>query len=245
MTSERNIALLQPLPIRHPERVVFLGETSKQRNLIRNLVSPANYLDWKAQNHSLIGMSALGFIAFTYSESGGAVRVNGVDVSHDFFRVIGIQPIVGRTFAPGDDQPGADNVVVVSESFWKRSLGGERNAIGQRIRLKSRPYTVIGVVPDSANVIFDIGDLFKPLGWNGATSHDRAAQSYTVVGRLRDGVALSAAQSEFQAISQHLSQQYPVTNTDWVADLSPLVSGVIGNGQSQLLLLLAWWPWYY
>ncbi len=234
-----NAVLLQPLPVAHAERIVFIRESSPQRQLNFNPVAPANYLDWKAQANTLSDRSAFGFLAFTYSQSGGAVRVDGAEVDPDFFRVLGVKPVAGRVFTADDNRPGADNVVVVTEGFWKRSLGGQAEAVGRPIRLNSRPFTLIGVVPDRAAQLFFNLDIWKPLGWDAITANDRAQQRYSVIARLREGVDIKAAQTELSAISQHLAQQYPATNTNWTAELTPLLDGTLGPAERQMVLLLA------
>ncbi len=234
-----NTVLLKPLPVGRPERLVFASESSRQRNLQQSPVSAADYLDWKSQSRSFDGMTAMRFAAFTYSEKGGAVRVNGMQVSYDYFDVLGIRPTAGRTFTAADDRPGSDTVVVVSEGFWKRALGGDSGAVGRGIRLNSRSFTVVGVVPDGANTPFGAGEIWKPLGLTPAAATDRVQRVYAVVGRLRDGVSLAAAQAELAPISQRAAEQFPATNADWSATLISFDDAILGGPGRQFSLLLA------
>lgn len=239
MFSMVNSVLLRPLPFERPGRLVLIGESSRQRNIIHEWVPAANFLDYKAQSHSFSGIAAAMLWAFVYNQDRVAVRVFSGQVASTYFTVLGIRPVLGRTFLPEEDRPGVDDVVIISDAFWKRALGGDPLICGKTIRINGRPNRVVGVVPVDAGLPVLAADLWKPLGWDNRAASNRVDRDYVVVGRLRDGVSLKSAESELVAISQRMAEKYPSTNTDWQADLQPLTEGIFGDARGQLALLLA------
>jgi putative ABC transport system permease protein len=225
--------LLRPFPFRRSEHLVLISQTSRARNM-DSFPSAADYTDWKAQSRSLAGMSAVAPAMFSFTGSAGAVAVYGYEVSYDYFELLGVRPIVGRTFVADDDRPGT-SVVVIGEGLWHRAFGQDRGVVGKVIRLNSRSFTVIGVVP----AFPDVAEIWKPLGWDSAASHDRVRHDYQVLARVRDGISLQAAADEMQRICQNLARSHPETDNDWVTKLTPLSTVLIGDVQTQLVLLLA------
>lgn len=231
--------LLRPLPFSRPGRLVVITEISRQRR-IESYPSAADYLDWKAESRSLTGMTLVAPTLFSFTGSAGAVAEYGCEVSHDYFDLLGVRPIVGRTFVAADDQPGR-SVVVISEALWRRAFGRDPGVIGKSIRLNSRSFTVIGVVPADSDALDLTGfnEIWQSLGWDAATAHDRVQRAYTVLARMHDGISLPTAADEMQAISRDLARRYPATDNDWAAKLVPLQALLMGNVKTQLLLLLA------
>jgi putative ABC transport system permease protein len=237
--SVANAVLLKPLPFPAADRLYFLTESSRQRNLSGSAIASGDFFDWREQARSFSGLAAQTFVAFTYSEHGGAVRVDGFAVSHGFFDVLGVSPLMGRTFRAEEDWAGSDAEVVISDGFWRRALGGDQQIVGKQIRLNSRPFTIVGVVPSSTNLGFGQGDIWKPAGWDSAAREDRALRQYFAVGRLRQGVTASQAQAEMTAIAARLAEKYPASNSDWTADMQDFGSLLFAGASSQVWLLLA------
>ncbi len=231
--------LLRPLPVERPDRLALIRESSRQRNIFHEWVPAADYLDLKAQSRSFAGMAVATPWSFLYNQDRVPVRVNSARISQNYFAVLGVRPILGRTFLPEEERPGADGVILISDSFWKRALGGDPAICGKTIRVDSQPARVVGVVPADAALWNWGSDLWKPLGWDNRTASNRGDRDYVVVGRLRDGISLKAAGAELAAISQRIAQNYPSTNTDWLADAQPLFEGLFGDARGQLELLLA------
>jgi len=232
--------LLEPLPYPASDKLCVLFESSPQRGVDEDDVTAADFLDWRAQSRSFSGMAGVAFRAFSHAESGGVLRLEGLRVSLDYFKVMGVSPILGRAFVPADDRPGSDNVVAVTESFWRASLASDPAVVGKSIRLDGRPFTILAVFPDSAVPLGSTNiKVLKPMGWSDAEQQDRSLRDLYVIARLRDGVSLNQAQADLRSISQQLSRQYPRTNSDWSAELVPYVKMVLGDARRQLLVLIS------
>ncbi len=164
--------LIRPLPYDHPEKIFYLNSYALEG--YQQPTSYPEYLDWRRENHSfsaLAGFSA-GFLPGSSNLEGpaGPVALSTVATTDNFFDVFGVHPLIGRTFAPGEDQPGKNDVVVLSYEVWQQNFGGKRNAIGQTVKLNGSPYTVIGVMPagfrfpvNSRNAIYT--PLHIPKAW--------------------------------------------------------------------------------
>src|SRR5262249_26706534 len=141
-----NAALLRGLPYREPERLAHLWEMTPQKEFPRREASYPDFLDWR-QNQSFEALAAYSGGGVTLTGRGAPERIQGARVSADFFKALGVEPILGRAFQPGEDSPGAANVVLLSYGFWQRRFGGDAAIVGQSLTLNGSPYTVIGVLP--------------------------------------------------------------------------------------------------
>src|SRR5580698_1231846 len=143
--------LLHPLPYPDSGRILSVRESDRTTGEPQDGPSPANYLDWQAQNHVFSYMAASRGWPVNLTGGDRAERVRGVMTSPDFFSLFGVSPVLGRTLLPDDDQPGNDHVVVLSGGLWRRRFGSDRNLVGRNITLDGGPYTVVGVMPASFN----------------------------------------------------------------------------------------------
>jgi putative ABC transport system permease protein len=198
-------------PFRQPARLVTVVPTQGREN--GEDQSPANIHDELAQATSF-GSSA----AFTYAMSNlartgePADRVNGLQVGGQFFTLLGMQPLLGRTLLPADDEHGKNNVIVVSERFWREKLGGRPDAVGTVLRLDAKPVTVVGVMPEAVQdpMFFGPVELWQPLGYD---SWDNRINSWLrVIARLKPGVTLEASRAELAAIGARLAHDFPDVN---------------------------------
>ncbi len=155
----------------HKSRPTCFSEFAKSAKRVCRRSLDGGLLDWRQQAKTISGMSALRFAAFTYSENAGALRVNGMEVSPNLFEVMGETPLMGRFFADGDDRPGSDDILVVSESFWRGQLGSDPAQSG-KLFCDSKPFTIVGV----ARGVFDFPSgtlMWKPLPLTNAEVSDR------------------------------------------------------------------------
>jgi predicted permease len=233
--------LLNRLPYRGANRLVMIWEKKPDRNWFRNIVSAANFVDWRRQNHGFADMTALSEGTFDLSGNGEPVEVRGEQVSANFFPVLGVRPTLGRDFTPGDDQPEGSRVVVLSFRLWMERYGGDPALIGHEITINRRQFTVIGVLPP---------EFFFPP-WRDAAQHaqlwvtgldlrnpERTWHQYEAIGRLNPGVTLAEAKAEMSALSRRLEVQYP-EQKGWAAQLIDLHEQVVGDTRPALLVLLA------
>ena len=214
-----NALLFRPLPFRDPARLVVVWHTPPQKSfpgVSKFVVSPANYLDWRNQNHVFEQMSAVAFRNFNLTGMGQPESVEGRGVSADFFSTLGVQPVLGRGFLEEEDQPGRGKVAVISHEFWQTHFAGSKDVLGKQIKLDDKSYEVVGVAPAKFDFPFQ-AKLWVPMAW---TEKDRAVRGnhgYIVIARLKPETDMKKAQSEMDTISARLAQQYPADDAGWGA----------------------------
>ena len=205
-----NGVLLRPLPFPDSSRIVTIWETDPNRNVVRGTTSPAELLDWQDMNHSFAELSGWRSLLFTITGSGDAEQVHGSQVTGNFFRMLGVSPAIGRDFSKEDEQPGHEQVVILSFAFWQRHYGGDSSILGKSILLDEKPYTIIGALPRSFS-LYGVApelDVWAPFAFNRAQLN-REDHELIIFGRLRPGVALNQAQAEMETIMAQLKKQYP------------------------------------
>jgi predicted permease len=231
-----NAVLLRPLPYRDPERLVMIWEANPTGGNAG--LSEPDLLDYRDQNEVFDCIA--GFIAagVTLTDVDNPERLRGGRVTADFFKVLRIEPLLGRTFLHEDEQPGGDRVVVLSHGLWQRRFGSDRNIVGQTISLNRKSYTVVGVLPKEFE--FSVPGYFKSKElWIPAVLRpdlsQRGNQYLRAIGRLKPGVTFGQAQQNMAAISGRLAQEYsPGLGTRLV----PFHEQIAGDSRPLLLLLL-------
>ena len=234
--------LLRPLPFQDPSRLVQIWHVPPAKSfpgIDKFSVSPANFLDWQAQNDTL-EMAIYHFRSFTLTGTSHPQPVYGYSVSSNFFPVLGVEPLLGRSFSAEDDSTASAHTVVISEAFWRTNFGADPNIIGQTVRFDAQPYTVIGVMP--ATFSFPAGvpatQVWTGLHWDAKERTVRGNHNYLAIGRLKPGASLQKAQSELSAISKRLEQEYPADDAGWGATIIPLREELVGDVRPSLLVLL-------
>lgn len=234
-----NGLLLRPLSYPESERLVDVWHTPPQQSfpgLNRFSVSPANYLDWKAQSSSFEQIAVYGYAGLSLSTSNDPLPLIGATVSSDFFSVLRTNPVLGRTFTPDEEQPGRDQVVVISQGLWQRAFGANPNIVGQTVTLNSRSFNVVGVMPAGFEFPRE-ADLWIPLAWDDKERQVRSIHDYLVIARLKPNVSVQQAQAEMSTISSRLEQQYPEEDKGWGAVVIPLREDLVGDVRTALLVL--------
>jgi len=234
-----NGLLLRPLPYPEAEQIVHVWHTPPQQSfpgLDRFSVSPANYLDWKAQSTVFEQIAVYTDTSLSLSTSNDPLPLIGGVVSSDFFSVLRSSAMQGRTFTPDDEQPGRDQVVVISHKLWQRAFGANPNIIGQALTLNSRSFTVVGIMPPGFEFPRE-AELWVPLAWDDKERQTRSIHDYLVLARLKKNVSVKQAQAEMSTISSRLEQQYPQENSGWGAVVIPLRDDLVGDIRLALLVL--------
>jgi putative ABC transport system permease protein len=232
--------LLRPLPFNEPDRLVQIWHTPPQSSfpgMKAFSVSAANYLDWKAESKSFEKMAITSFSRLNLSGNGEPQPLRGRRVSPDFFSALQVSPMLGRTIAEGEDQPGHEHVIVLSHALWTAKFGADASLVGRNITLDETPYTVIGVMARDFRYPED-AEFWVPLAFTPAERTVRGEHHYSVVARLKPGVDIHSAQSEMDTISRRLEQLYPVDNKGWGAITIPLKEDLVGDVRPALLVLL-------
>ena len=232
-----NAVVLRPLPFPQPERLVMVWETFRQNQT--GSVSYPNLADWK-QRHEVFELIA-GFEPenHTISGHGEPERLTGGRVTADFFHLLGVNATLGRTFLPNEDQPGGEDVAMLSHALWQRLYQGNIDVIGQSITLDGHPHTIIGVLPP--NFEFPIrlrgADIWTAAGRDGVAHQRRDWPMLNVIGRLRPQVTLAGAQTQMNAVQQWLAQTYPETSKDHGIRVVPLHDELVGHVRPLLFTL--------
>ncbi len=234
--------VLQPLPFAQEERLVAGWKTSRTDPTRLIELSYPEFLAWRAQSTSFESLAALPTTVYGYSYvltgRGDPVAIESARVTAEFFDVLGVRPLLGRTFRATDDREGAQPTVIVTHAFWTNILGADPGVIGTGLTLAGVDFTVIGVLP--AEFVFPRGvDVFTALGTRPGLANNRTV-FLQVIGRLLPGVSREQATAEIDGIVSRLEAQRPGSNTgDQVAALTPLRDHILGSGRVVAALLFA------
>jgi putative ABC transport system permease protein len=235
-----NTVLLRPLPYKNPEQLMMIWEDATQQGFPFNTPSPANFLDWREQNTVFTGMAAMAQRSFNLTGAGEPERFDGRRVSANLFSLLGVEPVIGRSFLPEEDQPGS-RVAILSYGVWKRRFGGDPAIVGRPISLDGESYTVVGVMPgtvDMPTIDSWQDQLWVPIAFDSEEAANRGGHYLEVVARLKPGVTQTQAEAEMKTIMRRFEQQYPETNTGISARLKALHDQKVGNIKPALLVLL-------
>jgi putative ABC transport system permease protein len=231
-----NGVLLRPLAFRDPSRLVIVAEKSPFPTIS---TSHENYVDWRNQSRSFESMEATRGTNLTLTGAGEAERLSARMATAGLFPLLGVEASVGRTFLKEEDQAGGTPVALLSYGLWQRRFGGSRDIIGKSISLDARPYTVVGVLPGSFQILqpAEVFVPFKP--WAATLPDDRNWHPGIIaVARLKPGVSREQARAEMVGITKRLEQQYPDYNTGTSADVVGLQEQMVQNVRPALILLL-------
>jgi len=230
-------ALIEPLPYDHPRNLVDVDESgtgSQRENL-----SYDDYQDWKVMNRSLTSLNVYSRFGYLLQMGSVSEPVSAVRVSDGFFRTLGVQPILGRDFRPGEDQPGQAKLVMLTYGAWQRRFGGRVDIVGQSVSLSNDPYTIIGVLPRSfAFAPQARAEFWVPLLDKSNCEQRRTCHNLDGVGRLRDGLTAEAALTDMKRVAAELAVRYPLSNRGRSAMVQPLSELIVGRVRPILLTLM-------
>jgi predicted permease len=239
--------LLRPLPFPDPDELVQIYGTRLDRGWATLSLTEANFWDLRDRNRSFDEFGAFHGTSFSLTGTEIPERVTGARVSVGFFRALGVRPVVGRLFEPGEDEPGPDrNLVLLSNGLWSRRFGADSGIAGRHVTLDGRPYTVVGVLPAGSPWLNAV-DVFVPFVRR--ADADRGSFEYVAIGRLKDGVTADRALADLETIAKQLEAAHPATNTNlgitlqesrtWIASDNLRRTLWILLGAVTLLLLIA------
>jgi predicted permease len=227
-----NAVLFTPMPYADPDRIVMLWERAGGQAPIRQeygggtlmTVAPANFVDWRRASRSFTEMAALdpsfgGGVGFVLDRQRDAARLSGARVSSSFFSLLGVQCALGRSFLPEEDRPGHNHVAILSHRAWQERFGANPDIAGSDVTLNDTSYTVVGVLPAAFHFATTASgfqeqnqfDVWIPMALD-PERLQRGTHPLRVLGRLKPGVTLAAAQAELDVIGANLARAYPGDN---------------------------------
>ena len=236
--SAINALLLKPLPFPELDRVVAVWDKLPSRGVMHNEVTVGNYLDWQSQSQSFEQLALYRWWSANLTGIDPPERIQGFLITANFLDVTGIKPILGRNFSSEENQPGKDQVAIITHSLWQRRFGGDPNILNKTITVNSIVRTVVGVMPERFN--YPKGaEVYAPLPMTPELMKNRGGHGYYVIGRLKSGSSIQSAQAEIDNIMARLEQQFPETNTGWGSTVFPIVADTVRMYDTALWVMMA------
>ena len=231
-----NAVLLRPLGFADPGSLARLYTAWHGG---KSTVSPPDFADWRGRNHSFTELAASNSGSFALTGDGAAEQIPGAQVTGGFFNVMGVLPSLGHVMTPADDHPNAGPVAVLGYDLWQRRFGADSGIVGRTVHLDGASYTVLGVMP--VGFTYPEGsEIWLPLRFTPQDmATQRGAHYLDVVGRLKPGVPLEAADRDLQGIAASLTAEYPRTNGNTSTTVISLRDALVGDVRTPLLVLLA------
>ncbi len=232
-----NGVLLNPLPFPQPDQLVTLDQSKP--NFDMGAIPYPNFRDLQRENRTFAAMAISRGFGFSLIGAGEAERVRARLVSADYFSVLDLKPALGRTFAPGEDEPGVAPVVVISAELWQRKFGAAPDIVGKGMTLDDKSYAIVGVLPPNFS-LFQNADVYVPIGqWGSPALKSRSAGlGLHGIGRLKPGVTIAQGQADLGSVMERLATTYPDSNRGNGAKVSSLRERMIGDIGPTLWLLL-------
>ena len=235
-----NAVLLKPLAFKDPDRLVIVWEDAGFVGFPRNTPAPANYLDWKSQNRSFEDMAATAPTSFNLTGDGDPERVAAHQVSENFFPLLGVQPLLGRTFLQEEDREGGNKVVLLSYQLWQTRYGGAADIVNRNIQMNGEKYTIVGVMPAGFQFLDKEVRVWVPLALDKEEQANRGGHYLSVVARLKPDVGVAQAQADMSALMANMAHDHPNEMFDGKlgAVVLPLREQLVGDSRKPLLVLL-------
>ena len=250
--SVLNAVLLRPLPFQEPQNLVALGEFDTREKTDPgteiNSISYLDYVDWRDQNQVFDGVAIYtNQTVSTLTDGNEATHVQGESVSANLFSLLGVQPMLGRTFLPKEDEPG-NHVVILSHELWQRRYGADRGIIGKTVTLDGQQFQVIGVMPPrftfpisviSPELWVSMSMLRESKDGSPPMAEQRDNDFLRCITRLKHGVSIQQAQANIDTITADWHRQYPDSKLHTGAKIIPEINAMVGSTHSALLMLCA------
>jgi len=230
-----NATLLKPLPFRSPEKVVALWQTESAPGSYP--LTGEDYLGWKAENRTFESMSLYSWPSHSNVTAGSVPEgATVVRTEANFFTLLGVSPLVGRTFASGEDHNGGAHVALLSYPFWKSRFAASRDVLNQTISLNGEWYQVIGVMPAWYRTPAE-AELWVPLDMSKKNLGMRGSHSWRAIGRVKQGVTIEQARADLKTIAEDYQKQFPDNNRDVDAIVTPMREDLVGDFSTQILIM--------
>lgn len=229
--------MLAPLPYADSDRIMTLWQSSTTTVGTRDEVAVANFLDWQQRQRTFTAIAAAEPYSLDYVGPEGPERFQNAVVTESFFDILGVAPLLGRTFTPEEFTAGRNGVAVLSERLWRTRFAADSTIVGRTIVLDSTPIVVVGIMPSSVELPHG-EQLWTPKVFRPDERTSRQAAYYSVLGRLAPGMTIAAANADMQRVARELATEYPATNATSSIDVVPLAEVMFGETRQSLWLLL-------
>ncbi len=238
-----NAVLIERLPFQDPSRLVMVWENNARRPGRPNTVAPANFLRWQERATEFEQLAGFFETRANLTGTEQPEELVAQNVTSNFFTALGVAPMLGRTFLPGEGPDGNDRVVVLAHALWQRRFGSDRSVIGRTIQLNSRAVTVIGVMPPDVSLFVQAGslvgkmpELWMPFAFT-AADREPHGRFMMAIARLKPGIPLTEAQTQMNTVASGLTAEFPQFDTGWTVKLVPVHDQLSGDLRPALLVL--------
>ncbi|HUP23439.1 MAG TPA: ABC transporter permease [Thermoanaerobaculia bacterium] len=236
--------LLRPLPYPQPDRLVTVWLDNRVQGWPEDLMSFPYYESWRERSRTLEDLAAYRGSGHALTGEGEPERLTGVAVTGNFFSLLGVEPLLGRSIGPDDDRPGHDDVAVLSHALWQRRFGGDEAIVGRSVSLDARPITVVGVMPPSFTFparVKDMServDLWVPLAVDDRRRNAAGSLWLWSVGRLEPGITIEAARADLDVVAATMPESFPDGWSDFGITAVGLREHLVGDTRTGVLLLM-------
>ncbi len=232
-----NAILLRPVPYDDPDRLVFVWQTNQENpNFDLSPVAPANFVDWREASRSFTDMAAMRNDPLSLTGGDRPEPLVASAVSPSAFRILGVEPLLGRDFRPDEEKAGSAKVVILSYRFWQNRYAGDPSLVGRTIEIVGEAYQVIGVMPEGFEFMDPRLQVFTPLALTGELPRD--ARMLLVIARVRPEVPLEQAKQEMSVIAKRLETEYPDENRGYGARVLTMREQLAYGGNREIMALL-------
>lgn len=237
--SVTNAILFRALPYKNADRLVFVWESKPSKGMHQERVSPADFKDLRDQNQALDDLGAIRSQSSVLISGETPERIETAAISPVVFHLLGMQPLLGRPFAPNEDQPDKNHVTVLSAGLWDRRFGHDPNILGTKVVVDGASFTVVGVAPAGFRIPGSPSELWIPYSPTPDDLANRGDRFLNVLGALRPGSSLAVAQSQLQSVAAVLAREQPESNEGYSVELVPLREELVGDIRPTLWMLMA------
>ncbi len=237
--SVMNAILIRPLPYQDPDQLVAIFENKLSQGMRRQPVSPLDYKNLSDQSDGFDGIGAIRNQTLTLTGRDLPERIEGAAISPGIFQILGMHPALGRPFAPDEDQPQKNSVVVISDGLWRRRFGHDPNILGSSLVLDGKSYSIVGVAPPGFHLVDNPAELWVPYTANPVelTPYWQGLRVLRVLARLKSGVSRRQAELGMQSVAGRLAAANPETNAGYSVEVISLRDQVVGNIGTTLWIL--------
>jgi putative ABC transport system permease protein len=231
-----NTLLLQRLPFHDADRLAMVWERNIPRDRKTNVVAPANFIHWREMNRVFEDLAAVSMTYNTTLTGGGEPEELATQsVSAEVFPIMGVKPVIGRTFSPDENRPNV-RVALISDRLWRRRFGADPTVLDRPAQLQGNPYSIVGILPPDFSFLDKSVDVWLPIGFT-AESRIPRGRSIQVIGRLKPGVGFDQAQQDMVRVAGDLTNMFPSFNAGWSATVLPLREQLTGSVRPALFVL--------